>query len=125
MKPLQNGGRRMLTQLMVRYLEFVYHTSKVIYSGRRDALQSGTVALFWHGESYGLYPALKGSDLFVITTEDRRGDYISDLCNHFGCRTLRFPDVSDGKRIIAGFRKCKAKDPFKKKMGPIRFSAPF
>lgn len=85
---------------MIQYLEFVYHTSKVIYSGRREALQNGVVALFWHGESYCLYPALKGSDLFVITTEDKRGDYISDLCNHFGCQTLRFPDVSDGKNHL-------------------------
>lgn len=106
----RDGGKRMLTQLMIRYIEFVYRTSAVVCSGRQDAFQNGVVALFWHGESYCLYPALRDSDLCVITTADRRGDYISDVCHHFGYQTLRFPDVSDRKNYLMLLRKAAQKD---------------
>lgn len=57
------GRKRAADTAVVRYLEFVYYTRKVIYSGQRDTLQSGVAALFWHGESYCLYPAVEGHEV--------------------------------------------------------------
>lgn len=110
MTPLRSGGKRLLTQLMIRYIEFVYRTSTVTYCGPQSAFQDGVVALFWHGESYCLYPALRDANLCVITTADRRGDYISDICHHFGYQTLRFPDVSDGKNYLMLLKKAAQQD---------------
>lgn len=110
MELLQNWGKWLLSQLMIRYIEFVYRTSTVVYSGQQEAFQRGVIALFWHGESFCLYPALKCSNLCVITTKDSRGDYISDICNHFGYQTLRFPDTSDGKGYLMKLNKVAEKD---------------
>jgi len=101
---IRNLFEKLSVKVMEKYIEFVYKTSKVSYNGFKNILTEDggekVVALFWHGDSYCLYPALKGSKLYVITTKDRRGDYISDLCNYFGYKTLRVPDQSDGGNYL-------------------------
>lgn len=91
--------KKLAVIVMARYIELVYKTSKVDLIGYKEVLtkdnEEKVMALFWHGDSYCLYPALKGSKLYIVTTKDRRGDYISDMCNYFGYRTIRVPDVSD------------------------------
>ncbi|SHI67646.1 lysophospholipid acyltransferase family protein [Parasporobacterium paucivorans] len=90
--------------VMKKYIEFVYNTSNVRICGNKDIFKKNSeervVALFWHGDSYCLYPALRGSDMYIITTKDRRGDYISDICSYFGYKTIKVPDASDGGQYI-------------------------
>lgn len=94
---------------MIGYIDFVYRTSKVFLVGRDDLLRNENgeklVVLFWHGDSFCLYPALKGLRLFVVVTRDRRGDYISEVCNHFGYQTFRIPDATDGGNYLFQIRK--------------------
>ena len=79
-------------------------TSKIIVHGYNDVLNDDNkekvVILFWHGDSYCLYPALIGTKLYIVTTKDRRGDYISEMCKYFGYQTIRVPDVSDGGNYL-------------------------
>lgn len=96
--------RKIGAQIMVKYIEFVYATSKVHYIGHRDILTNEdgekVTALFWHGDSYCLYPALKGTKIYIVTTKDKRGDYISDICSYFGYKTLRLPDNTESGNYI-------------------------
>lgn len=86
------------------YINFVYSTSKIIIYGDKEVLtqesREKVIALFWHGDTYCLYPALKGSKLYVAVTRDRRGDYISGICNYFGYQTIRIPDLPDGGNYL-------------------------
>jgi lysophospholipid acyltransferase (LPLAT)-like uncharacterized protein len=101
--------QKVMGKTMTGYIDFVYRTSKVHLTGRVDLLRKENgekfVVLFWHGDSFCLYPALKGLHLFVVVTRDRRGDYISAVCNHFGYQTFRIPDASDGGNYLFQIRK--------------------
>lgn len=87
-------------KLMEKYIEFVYKTSDLRYAGNKEILfnrdAEKVVVLFWHGESYCFYPAFRGIKLYVTVTRDRRGDYIADMCDHFGYHAIRVPDFSEG-----------------------------
>jgi lysophospholipid acyltransferase (LPLAT)-like uncharacterized protein len=89
---------KIISVTSIYYIELVYKTSKIIRKGLIDLLESDdkekVVIVFWHGDSYCLYPVLKGKKLHVITTKDRRGDYISLICKYFGYDTIRIPDES-------------------------------
>ncbi len=93
---------------LVGYINFVYRTSKIIIYGDKEVLtqenREKVIALFWHGDTYCLYPALKGSKLYVAVTRDRRGDYITEICNHYGYQTIRVPDISDGGNYLFKIR---------------------
>ena len=106
-------ARWAMGKIMTGYIDFVYRTSKVSVLGYdsilRDPEAEKMIALFWHGDSFCLYPALKGLNIYIVVTKDRRGDFIADVCHHFGYQTLRLPDASDGgnhlfqiRRTIAG-----------------------
>lgn len=98
-----------MSKTMTGYIDFVYRTSKVRLLGRDDLLRDPTgekmVALFWHGDSFCLYPALKGLNLYIVVTKDRRGDYIAEVCKHYGYHALRIPDASDGGNHLFEIRK--------------------
>jgi hypothetical protein len=98
----------LMVKSMTRYIDFVYWTSKVSLVGRdslfRDPDGEKMVALFWHEDSFCLYPALKGLDLYIVVTRDRRGDYISEVCKYYGYHALRIPDASDGGNYLFKIR---------------------
>lgn len=93
---------------LVGYINFVYGTSRITINGYKEVLtrENGekVIALFWHGDTYCLYPALKGSQLYVAVTKDRRGDYITAICNHYGYQRIRVPDISDGGNYLFKIR---------------------
>lgn len=94
--------------IMVKYIDFVYYTSKVSLAGCTDIFmkddEEKVIAVFWHGDSYCLYPSLKGTNLHIVTTKDRRGDYIEGVCKYFGYQTFRLPDESDGGNYLFKIR---------------------
>ncbi len=97
---------KLLNLINIRYINFVYKTSKISYSGSFDLLlnrnskEGNYIVSFWHGDSYCLYPLLKGKKQYILTTKDPRGDYITSLCNYYGYTTIRIPDnFEDGKYI--------------------------
>jgi lysophospholipid acyltransferase (LPLAT)-like uncharacterized protein len=98
-----------LVKAMTGYIDFVYKTSRVKIIGRDDLLRDPNgekmVALFWHGDSFCLYPALKGLNLYIVVTKDRRGDYISEVCKYYGYHAMRIPDASDGGNHLFQIRK--------------------
>lgn len=102
-------GQKIMAKAMTGYIDFVYRTSKVRILGRDDLLRDKggekMVALFWHGDSFCLYPALKGLNLYIVVTKDRRGDYISEVCEYYGYHALRIPDASDGGNHLFQIRK--------------------
>ena len=67
-----------MAKAMTSYIDFVYRTSNVAILGYdsvlRDPEAEKMIALFWHGDSFCLYPALKGLNLYIVVTKDRRGD---------------------------------------------------
>lgn len=95
--------------ILAKYIDFVYHTSKVTFSGEDkiwgSEKQEAYLALFWHGNSYSLYPAFKGKKLDVITTVNKRGDYIEKMCHYFDYEVLRVPDESDGGKQLSWLSK--------------------
>jgi lysophospholipid acyltransferase (LPLAT)-like uncharacterized protein len=102
-------GRRVMAKAMTGYIDFVYRTSKVRLVGQhgllRDPGGEKMVAIFWHGDSFCLYPSLRGLNIYIVVTRDRRGDYIEDVCRHFGYHALRIPDASEGGNHMFQIRK--------------------
>ncbi|SHJ30692.1 DUF374 domain-containing protein [Hespellia stercorisuis] len=99
--------------IMTAYIRFVYKTSKVCMIGFekiKETDRENVVAAFWHGDSYCLYPALAGMKLYVVATKDSRGDYISEICQHFGYRAIRLPDNPDGGNYIFKIKKLITQD---------------
>ena len=92
---------KIFNKLNISYISFVYKTSKITTTGAVSLITDGDyIVSFWHGDSYPLYPLLKGKRQFILTTRDKRGDYISALCEYFGYSTIRLPDTyDDGKHI--------------------------
>ncbi|MFZ7119851.1 MAG: lysophospholipid acyltransferase family protein [Eubacteriaceae bacterium] len=89
-----------ISKISIFYIEFVYKTSKIKKVGNLELLKSNYdekfILCIWHGENYCYYPFLKGKKIHVITTMDRRGDYISNISRHFGYFPMRVPDESVG-----------------------------
>jgi lysophospholipid acyltransferase (LPLAT)-like uncharacterized protein len=85
-------------KLMARYISWVYKTSHVEINDPNHILDSTdkNILVFWHGDSYCMYPSLKGYNVKIATTVDRRGDYIEDMCRYFGYSVFRVPDISNG-----------------------------
>lgn len=101
-----NIFKKIITAVNIRYISFVYRTSKISYSGSSnlilsaESVSSSFIVSFWHGNSYCFYPLLKGKRQFILTTRDPRGDYINSMCNYFGYSTIRIPDsFEDGKHV--------------------------
>jgi len=100
---------KITTFMSIYYIEFVYKTSKIVSTGNYKLLDSTTdekfIIIFWHGDSYCLYPYLRGQGLYVITTNNGRGDYINLICDHFGYKTIRVPDESEGGNFLFKIRR--------------------
>ena len=100
---------RFLTYIAIFYIDFVYLTSTIKALGEFQLLNPEEnekfILGFWHGESFSLYPFLKGYKLYVITTENGRGDYVTLICNHFGYETIRVPDESVGGNFLFKIKK--------------------
>jgi len=100
---------KLITILSIYYIKLVYKTSKVIPTGEYELLQGASdekfIIVFWHGDSYSLYPFLSGKDLYVITTKNKRGEYIDLICKHFGYKAIRVPDKSEGGNFLFKIRK--------------------
>lgn len=108
-----NGIKRFWEKLFIRlsilYIDFVYKTSKIDIKGYPELLHNENnekfVLGFWHGESYCFFPVLKGSKLYVITTKNRRGDYIAKISSHFGYSPIRVPDDPATGNFLIKIRK--------------------
>ncbi|MGV8981434.1 lysophospholipid acyltransferase family protein [Clostridium sp.] len=100
---------KLTTLISIYYIKFVYRTSKIVSTGQYKLLKSDNdekfIIVFWHGDSYSLYPYLRGQGLYVITTNNGRGDYINLICNHFGYKTIRVPDESEGGNFLFKIRR--------------------
>jgi hypothetical protein len=72
---------KFVTLISIYYIKFVYKTSKIISTGQYALLESDYpekfIIVFWHGDSYSLYPYLRNQGLYVITTKNgcKRGLY--------------------------------------------------
>jgi len=84
------------TRILIGYIQFVYKTSKVVEIGNKDFLLNNNnekfIVGFWHGNSYCAYPVLKDRGVYIITTINKRGDYITNIGEHFGYIPIRLPD---------------------------------
>lgn len=78
------------------YIRFVYWSSTIETKGRKALSEKGGqekfLFVFWHGESYCLYPLLKDRKAYALVTSDSRGNYIAPLCSYFGYSPIRLPD---------------------------------
>jgi len=100
--------RKIISKVFIYYIKFVYATSKIIKEGCYDILKNTNsekfIIAFWHGDNYGFYPLLKGENFYIVTTKDRRGDYISSTCKHFGYIPIRMSDDSTGDNSLLKLR---------------------
>lgn len=90
---------RMIAFCYALYIRFVYWSSKVEIEGKDRLLQKEElekfIFIFWHGESFSLYPVLKGRKSYIIVTSNSRGNYISPLCRYFGYFPIRLQDKKE------------------------------
>jgi len=109
MSKISNVFGKLTTIIAIYYIKFVYKTSKIVSTGQYGLLEASHdekfIIVFWHGDSYSLYPYLSGQGLYVITTNNGRGDYINLICNHFGYKTIRVPDESEGGNFLFKIRR--------------------
>jgi len=100
---------KFFTKLSIGYLKFAYKTSKVTYTGRADFREKenlkDVVIGFWHGNSYCAFPVLRDTGTYILTTINKRGDYISDIGKSFGYNVIRVPDESKGENHVFKIRK--------------------
>ncbi|NMA82965.1 MAG: DUF374 domain-containing protein [Epulopiscium sp.] len=115
MEEQQSFFQRCLGRIFIWYLEWVYRTSKIKFEGEKDFLTADYKEKFiigiWHGDSYCLYPCMRQEGIAVITTENQRGNYIVDICNHFGYYPIRVPDESTGGNYFLKIRQEINQDP--------------
>lgn len=99
-----NFFQAIISKVFVYYIEFVFATSKIMKEGCYDILKNinseNFIIAFWHGDNYCFYPLLKGENLYIVTTKDRRGDYISSICEDFGYIPIRMSDNSTGDNSL-------------------------
>jgi lysophospholipid acyltransferase (LPLAT)-like uncharacterized protein len=87
---------------LIHYINLVYRTSKFEYENKQviENCEKGYLVSFWHGDSYCLFPTMKGTKIGIITTINKRGDFIADLCNYFEYMPLRVSDEPTEKNMI-------------------------
>jgi lysophospholipid acyltransferase (LPLAT)-like uncharacterized protein len=99
---------KLLTKISIKYIDFVYKTSKVVKKGEYALLQRDYnekfVLGFWHGDSYCFFPVLKGSGIYIITTKNKRGNDIANILHYFGYSPIRVPDESVGGNFLFKIR---------------------
>lgn len=98
---------RMFVRLSVGYLRFVYATSKVIRLGHSQLLdvEEKFIIGFWHGCSFCYYPLLQNRGVTIVTTVNRRGDYVYDIGRMYGYNPVRLPDEHDPDASLQSLRK--------------------
>lgn len=89
---------KIVSSVLTSYIKLVAKTSKIEIENLDlvKASDKQYLMTFWHGYSYCLYPAIPNLDMAVITTENKRGDFIADMCRAFDALPLRVPDESQG-----------------------------
>ena len=109
MKKISEFFGKITTIIAIYYIKLVYKTSKIMSTGTYSLLSTNNeekfIIVFWHGDSYSLYPYLQKQNLYVITTKNGRGSYIDLICSHFGYKTIRVPDESEGGNFLFKIRK--------------------
>ena len=122
--------QNIISLIFISYIKLVYKTSKIKIDGNAEFFKSDYkekfVFSFWHGCSYCFYPLIRGEKLCVITTENRRGGYISNICKNFGYIPIRVPDESKGgnyflliRKIIKDEAKASVAITFDGPLGPL------
>jgi len=96
---------KIISACLYYYIDFVYKTSKIEKKGNLEYLESEYLEKFvvfiWHGDSYCYYPFLKGKQLNIVTTQNKRGGVVSRISKHFGYDVIRLPDLAgDGNYIF-------------------------
>ena len=108
MKKIKKVFQKILTYIFIYYIEFVAKTTKIYKTGCYE-LVDGTnpenfVVCFWHGESHCCYPVLRDTGTYIVTTTNKRGEYIAGIGEHFGYIPLRIPDESKGENHVFKIR---------------------
>lgn len=95
---------KIISACLYYYIDFVYKTSTVEKTGKLEYLESEYpdkfVIFIWHGDSYCYYPFLKGKQLNIVTTKNKRGGVISRISKYFGYDVMRLPDLNAGGNYI-------------------------
>lgn len=107
MKVARAVTEKLVSRIFIYYILLVYKTSRVSIQDEFGLLEGKEQFIigFWHGENYCLYPALRGKRLYIITTQDLRGDYISLICRYFGYTPIRVPDEVVGGNFLFEIKK--------------------
>jgi hypothetical protein len=105
MEFLSQLKEKIISACLYYYIDFVYKTSKVDMLGKLEYLENEHpekfVVFIWHGDSYCYYPFLKGKQLNIVTTKNKRGGVVSRISRHFGYDVIRLPDMAgDGNYIF-------------------------
>jgi lysophospholipid acyltransferase (LPLAT)-like uncharacterized protein len=85
---------RFMIGLYAGYLRFVCATCKMTQQGWFGFRESGEKVVFgfWHGASYCMYPQMQHTGTAIITTINRRGDFVKGIGEKFGYIPFRLPD---------------------------------
>lgn len=89
---------KILSKIFIGYIELVGKTSKFSLKGDVNlGIINNCIIGFWHGESLGMNFFLreiheKVTRLHIVTTADKRGNYIGAIVENYGAKPLRMPD---------------------------------
>lgn len=104
MGSLNQLKEKIISACLYYYIDFVYKTSKIEKAGQLEYLDSDYADKFiifiWHGDSYCYYPFLKGKQLNIVTTKNKRGGVVSRISKHFGYDVMRLPDIAGAGNYI-------------------------
>ncbi|OEG63212.1 MAG: hypothetical protein BHK79_01985 [Halanaerobium sp. MDAL1] len=104
MEVLTQLKEKIISACLYYYIDFVYKTSKVDMSGKLEYLETEYpekfVVFIWHGDSYCYYPFLKGKQLNIVTTQNKRGGVVSRISRYFGYDVIRLPDFAGNGNYI-------------------------
>ncbi|MDR1688531.1 MAG: hypothetical protein LBS21_07965 [Clostridiales bacterium] len=89
-----NFSDRVMIGLYAGYLRLVCATCKMTQQGWFNFRESGEKVAFsfWHGSSYLMYPQMQHTGTAIITTINRRGDFVKGIGEKFGYVPFRLPD---------------------------------
>lgn len=93
---------KLISKVFTNYMKFVEKTSKVELKNKEYLFNKDEQYLiaFWHGDNCCLYPAIPNAAISVITTANKRGNYVALMCEEFGFKPLRVPDETTDDRAF-------------------------
>lgn len=86
--------------LLIRALGSTWRIRRTGAVVERPPASSPMIFAFWHGEMLPILMAHRDQDIHVLISDHRDGEYIAQIVERFGCRTIRGSSSKNAARAL-------------------------